>query len=101
MILDRNTKFLLAAFTIALLLNGLNPWIQPDTVNAKENMAVSEGGADAKCSPAVSTQSLKGVNDVERLLRYIESSVNDIQLTVKGMDRKMNQIPMFKNIDRR
>ncbi len=44
-----------------------------------------------------SIKSLDEVNNVKRLLGYIESSVNDIQLTVKGIDRKMNALPSFKS----
>ncbi len=34
---------------------------------------------------------LEGMNNLERLLGYIESSVNNIQLTVKGIDRKVSE----------
>jgi hypothetical protein len=38
----------------------------------------------------ISIKTLDGVNKLERLLGYIESSVNNIQLTVKGIDRKIS-----------
>ena len=34
------------------------------------------------------------------MLGYIESAVNDIQLTVKGIDRKMDAVSSFKSADK-
>ncbi len=43
---------------------------------------------------------LKEVKKFERMLGYIESTVNDIQLTVKGIDRKMDAVSSFKSADK-
>lgn len=93
MILDRYMKVLMTVLTIALLLNGLNPWINPSPAVAVET--ATTGGKDNICSldKKVSTQTLEGVNNVERVLGYIESSVNDIQLTISGINRKLNDLP--------
>ncbi|MBL7020072.1 MAG: hypothetical protein ISR86_05975, partial [Nitrospinaceae bacterium] len=40
----------------------------------------------------INTQTLDGVNNVERLLGYIESSVNDVQLTISSIDRKLSDL---------
>jgi hypothetical protein len=103
MTIDRNTKILLTVFTIALLLNGLNPWIYPPAAGAKENAAISGNSSDTDCSSARnnSIKSLDGIKNAERLLGYIESSVNDIKLTVNGIDRKIDKLPSFKSADRR
>lgn len=101
--IDRFTKILMTVFTIALFLNGLNPWIQPPDAGARENTAISGNNNDTGCSSAKLNhlKSLEGVNNLERLLGYIESSVNDIQLTVNGIDRKMNELPSLKSMERR
>jgi len=93
MIIDNYTKFIMTALTLALLLHGLNPWINPSQAVAVETTAT--GGKDNNCSSdkKVSTQTLEGVNNVERVLGYIESSVNDIQLTISGIDRKLSDLP--------
>ena len=59
-------------------------------------------GKDNNCSTdkKVSTQTLEGVNNVERLLGYIESSINDIQLTISGIDRKLNDMPSNSHKER-
>lgn len=101
MTLDRYTKFLLSVFAVALFLNGLNPWIQPPEAGARENAVVSGGNADCSLASKNSIKSLEAVNDVARLLGYIESSVNEVKVTVNGIDRKMNEMPSFKSSDRR
>lgn len=102
MTLDRNAKILMAVFTIALFLNGINPWLQPPEAGAKENASISVNKIDSACSspekgPIGSPEEVK---NYERLLGYIESAVNDIQLTVKGIDRKMDAVSSFKSEDR-
>lgn len=103
MAIDRNTKILMTVFTVALLLNGLNPWVNPPKAVAKENAAISGNNKDTDCSSAGnnSIKSLGGVYNAERLLGYIESSVNDIKLTVNGIDRKIDALPSFNAADRR
>ncbi|MBT3923797.1 MAG: hypothetical protein HOF21_14610 [Nitrospina sp.] len=95
MTIDNYTKFIMTALTLALLLNGLNPWINPSQVFALENSAKIEEKANDNCSSnkKVTTQTLEGVNNVERVLGYIESSVNNIQLTISGINRKLNDMP--------
>lgn len=102
MTLDRNAKILMAIFTIALFLNGLNPWLQPPEAGAKENTPISENNINSGCSSPGngSIGSPEEVKNVERILGYIESAVNDIQLTVKGIDRKMDAVTSFKSADR-
>jgi hypothetical protein len=46
-------------------------------------------------------QILKGMNNLESLLGYVESSVNDIQLTIKGIDKKMSEHPSSNETERR
>ena len=91
--LDRYTKVLMTILTVTLVLNGLNRLIKASQAVAVEITAT--GGKDKNCSTdkKVSTQTLEGVNNVERLLGYIESSANDIQLTISGIDRKLNDMP--------
>lgn len=103
MTIDRYTKILMTVFIMALFLNGLNPWIQPPDAGAKENTAISGNNNDSDCSSAKknSIKGLEAVNNVERLLGYIESSVNEVKLTVKGIDRKMNDLLSLKSMDRR
>ena len=96
MIVDRYTKILMTIFTLAVLLNGLNPWINPSQALAIENTATNGTENSNNCSNQDrknSTKTLEGVNNLERLLGYIESSVNNIQLTVKGIDRKLSEYP--------
>ncbi|MBC8288166.1 MAG: hypothetical protein H8E42_11895 [Nitrospinae bacterium] len=90
MITDRHTKVLMTILAFALLLNGLNPWINPSQAVAVET-TVSK---DNNCSSdkKINTQTLDGVNNVERLLGYIESSVNDVQLTISSIDRKLSDL---------
>ena len=97
MTLDRNTKILLTVLTMAVLLNGLNPWIHPPAAGAKENTAISANSNDTDCS----SKTLDGIKNAERLLGYIESSVNDIKLTVNRIDRKIDTLPSFNASDRR
>ncbi len=101
--MDSYTKGLITVFTFALLLNGLNPWINPTSASAKDEPMISEKSNGANCSSASknSIKSLEAVNGVERLLGYIESSVNDIKLTVNGIDRKMNHSPASRSPDRK
>ncbi len=102
MTIDRNTKILMAVFTIALLLNGLNPWLQPPDAGAKEIAAISGNNNNSDCSSAMnnSVNNPEAVSNLERLLGYIESSVNDINLTVKGIDRKIDALPSLKSAER-
>jgi hypothetical protein len=90
MITDRYTKVLMTILAIALLLIGLNPWISPSQAVAVETTATSSKDNNCISDKKVSTQTLAGVNNVERLLGYIETSVNDIQLTISSIDRKLN-----------
>ncbi|GJL78350.1 MAG: hypothetical protein NPINA01_13390 [Nitrospinaceae bacterium] len=102
MTVDRCAKIMMTVFILALFLNGVNPWIHPPKAVAKENTEISGNNKNADCSSSgnSSENSLQDVKGVERLLRYIESSVNDIQLTVKGIDRKIDALPSFKSADR-
>jgi hypothetical protein len=102
MTLDRNAKILIGIFSFALLLNGLNPWLQPPEVSAKENTPISGNNIDPGCSSPLngSIGNPEEVKKFERMLGYIESAVNDIQLTVKGIDRKMDAVSSFKSADR-
>ncbi|MBC8283066.1 MAG: hypothetical protein H8E32_04575 [Nitrospinae bacterium] len=95
MTIDKYTKFLMTALTFALLLNGLNPWVNPTPAMAIENSTMKTKNIDSSCfsNNKVASQTLDGVNNVERLLGYIESSVNDIKLTMSGLDRRLNERP--------
>jgi hypothetical protein len=95
MISDNYTNFIMTALTFALLLNCLNPWINPPQVFALENSAkIGEKTSNSFSSnKKVTTQTLEGVNNMERLLGYIELSVNDTQLTISTIDRKLNDMP--------
>ncbi len=93
MITDRYTKIILTVLTIALILNVFDRWIAPSHAVAAENTSLDINKNHNNCS-SVNKNSIKimdGVNNVERLLGYIESSVNDIQLTILGIDRKLNK----------
>jgi hypothetical protein len=81
--------------TFALLLNGLNPWINPTPALAKENSTIKTKKIDSNCfsNNKVAAQTLDGVNNLERLLGYIESSINDIKLTMSGLDRRLGESP--------
>ncbi len=93
--IDNFTKFLLTILTFAVLLNGLNPWINPTSSWAIEKSSAKTKKIDSNCfsNNKVATQTLDGVNNVERLLGYIESSVNNIQMTISGLDRKLSELP--------
>ena len=94
MTVDRYTKVIMTVFSLAVLLNGLNPWINPSQAVAIENTATNGTKNSNNCSSQDRKNSLKmleGMNNLERLLGYIESSVNNIQLTVKGIDRKVRE----------
>lgn len=95
MIIDNYTKLILAVLAVALLLNGINPWVNPTPVWAIENSTTRTKNIDSSCfsKNKVATQTLDGVTNAERLLGYIESSVNDIKLTIKGIDRKLSVQP--------
>jgi hypothetical protein len=96
MTVDGYTKVLMTVFTLALLLNGLNPWINPSQAVAIENNTTDGTKNSSNCSSQerkISIKTLDGVNKLERLLGYIGSSVNNIQLTVKGIDRKVSEYP--------
>ena len=97
------TKVLMTVFTIALLMNGLNPWLNPPEVGAKESSVTSGDNDDTHCISASknSIKSLEAVNNLERLLGYIESSVSEVKLTVKGIDRKINETSAFDSAGRR
>ena len=41
------------------------------------------------------------MNNLERLLGYIESLVNNIQLTVKGIDRKVSEYSLRNTKEKR
>ena len=100
---DRYTKFLITILAFALLLIGLNPWLQPPSAGAMEVAATSEISTDTDCTSAKknSLKNLEAVNTLERLLGYIESSVNNIQLTVNRIDRGMNNSSSSNSSDRR
>lgn len=102
MTLDRSAKILMAVFSIALFLNIINPWLQPPEVGAKENSPISKNNIDPGCSSPMSGSigNPEEVKKIERMLGYIESAVNDIQLTVKGIDRKMDAVSSFKSADK-
>ena len=95
MTIDNYTKFIMTALTFAFVLNGLNPWINPTPAVASEKSTIKTKNIDSNCfsNNKVATQTLDGVTNVERLLGYIESSVNDIKITVSGLDRKMSVLP--------
>jgi hypothetical protein len=104
MIIDRYTKALMTVFALALLLNGLNPWTNPSQAVAKENTTTDGKKNASNCTSQDrknSIKTLEGVNNLERLLGYVESSVNDIQLTIKGIDRKMSEHPSSHETERR
>ena len=78
---------------MVLLLNGLNPWINPSQAVAIENTTKDGTTKASNCysqDREISIKTLEEVNNLERLLGYVESTVNDIQLTIKGIDRKMS-----------
>jgi hypothetical protein len=82
----------MTVFALALLLNGLNPWINLSQTVAIENITKDGTTKVSNCSSHDRENSLKTfkeVNNLERMLDYVESTVNDIQLTIKGTDRKM------------
>jgi hypothetical protein len=90
MIIDRYTKALMTVLTQALLLNGLNPWINPSEAVATENTATNKTENISNCSSQErknSIQTLEKLNNLERLLGYVESSFNNIQLSLKGTER--------------
>lgn len=93
MITDRYTKVLLSVLTIALILNVLDRWITPSYAVAAENTSLDGSNSHNNCLSVDknSMKIMKGVNNMERLLGYIESSVNDIQLTISGIDRKLSK----------
>ena len=96
MTVDRYTKVIMTVFSLAVLLNGLNPWINPSQAVAIENTATNGTKNSNNCSSQErknSIKTLEGVNNLERLLGYVESSVNKIQLTVKEIDKKVSEYP--------
>jgi len=96
MTIDKYTKLIMTTLTFALLLNGLNPWINPTPALAKENSTIKTKNIISNCfsNSKVATQTLDGVKNVERVLGYIESSVNDIKLTMSGLDRRLSESPV-------
>ena len=101
--IDRYTKFLITILAFALLLIGLNPWIKPPSAGAMEVAAISEISTDTDCTSARknSLKIIEAVNTLERLLGYIESSVNNIQLTVNRIDREMNNSSSSNSLDKK
>ncbi|MGV7222245.1 MAG: hypothetical protein ACQ9MH_12035 [Nitrospinales bacterium] len=95
MTIDNLTKSILSVIAVALLLNGLNPWINPPTASANEKDALAAKDTNKYCSSAKknSVENLKETVDIKRLLGYIQSTVNDIDLAVMGIDRKINYLP--------
>lgn len=93
------TKLLMTALTLSLLLNGLNSWINPPNVAAKEVAANLGKSPDTNCSSAIeySNENSIRIADLKRLIGYIESTVNDIKMTVSGIDRKMNKLPSHQS----
>ena len=63
MIIDRYTKALMTVFALALLLNGLNPWINPSQAVAIENTATNKTENSNNCS----SQDIK--NSIKTLVR--------------------------------
>ncbi len=89
---DRYTKIIMTVLAVALLLNGVNPWIKPPSAGAAEVGAEKEVKAAFDCAAAGknSVKSLEAIKTLERLLGYMETSVNNIQLAVNRIDRNMN-----------
>ncbi len=85
-----------------MLLNGLNLWITPSYAKAKEDSIFSVNHEDTNCSSAIknSIKSLEEINDLKRLIGYVESSVNDIKMTVNNFDRKIDEIK-YSNQDKK
>ena len=104
MTLNRNVKILMIVFaialffSIALFLNGFNPLLPPPEVGANENTQISGKNIGPDCSSPINgfIRSPEEVKNMERLLGYIESTVNDINLTVKGIDRKIEALPILE-----
>ena len=93
MIIDNFTKFIMVALSLALLLNGLSPWINPSQAVAVGITAVGEKEKNNCASKdKITTQTLEGVNDAKRLLGYIESSVNEIKLINVSIVRKLDDL---------
>ena len=92
---DRFTKILMTALIFLLSLNGFSPWINPPSAGAKDTAGISGNKTENHCSSAQknSVKSLEAITESKRLLSYIESSVNDIKLTVNGIDQKINDLP--------
>ncbi len=101
MTIDKSAKILMTIFTCALLLNGLNPWINPTEADAVESAVNSGNDSDCLASKKIATQSLEAVNNTKRLLGYIESSVNEVKSTVNAIDRKMNKMSSFNSRNER
>jgi len=89
---NRYQNFLLSVLALALLLNVLDRWFTPSNAVAAENTYFERNKGHNNCL-SVNKNSIKimeGVNNAERLLGYLESSVNDIKFTVLGIERKLN-----------
>jgi len=89
-------RILLSVFTFALLLNGLNP-LAYSCRRESEGKCPSLASADStECSSILknSLMTLEAADNTNRMLGYIESSVNEVKLTVIGIDRKMNKFPL-------
>ena len=91
MTLDRYTKILLTILTSAILLNGLNPWINPSPALAKDNSKIIKIDSNCFSKNKLATQTLDRITNLERLLGYLESTVNDVKSTVIGIDRKISE----------
>ena len=91
MAIDRYTKLLLTILTAAILLNGLNQWIKPNSALAKENSKTIKLDNNCFSNNTLAVKTLDKVTNLERLLGYLESTVNDVKSTVIGIDRKLGE----------
>ena len=62
---DRTTKLLLALIAFALLLNALNPWLQPMTTSAQDNTYL--------------VRMASSLSSIESDVSAIEDDVDDIE----------------------
>lgn len=94
---DQRTRVLFSAFTLGLLLNGLNPWLLPTNARANEKSPTSVNTQTADCTAAKEKFGgdfgQKENKNLKMRLISMEASLNDIQLTLKGIDRKINKLP--------
>ena len=85
--IDNFTKILMTILTFAF-----NPTPALAVEKSKNKTIKFDGNCFS--NNKVASQTLEGVNDTKRLLGYIESSVNEIQMTISGLDRKMSELPV-------